>query len=105
MSPPAPASALVRAVLLVGDTALGRSAQPRPDKARRRALQARRRAEGEAAVPAIDAILARYGGRRIGEVTSLGTVAVETTAEGIRMLRATPVVQAVLEDQPLTLLH
>jgi putative DNA methylase len=58
-----------------------------------------------AAVPAIEAILSRYGGRRIGEVTSLGTVAVETTAEGIRMLRATPVVQAVLEDEPLTLLH
>lgn len=56
-------------------------------------------------MPAIDAILARYGGRRIGEVTTLGTVAVETTAEGMRMLRATPAVQAVLEDQPLTLLH
>jgi NADPH-dependent ferric siderophore reductase len=81
-SAPAPPPALVRAVLLVGDAA-----------------------SGAAAVPAIEAILSRYGGRRIGEVTSLGTVAVETTAEGIRMLRATPVVQAVLEDEPLTLLH
>ncbi len=96
---------LVRVVLLVGDAAVNRSAQPRLGKAGRRALQARRRAQGEAAVPVIDEILSRHGGRRIGEVTSLGTVAVETTAEGIRMLRAMPAVQDVLDDQPLTLLH
>lgn len=107
MNAPAPdtTGGLVRAVLLVGDAAVGRDGQSRPDTTARRALLARRRAEGEAAVPAIDAILSRHGGRRLGEVSSLGTVAVETTTEGLRRLRATPAIQAVLEDQPLTLLH
>jgi len=52
--------------------------------------------------PAIDAILRDNGGRRLGdEPTALGTIAVETTANGVRALAESEHVAAILDDQPV----
>ncbi|NCA71729.1 MAG: hypothetical protein EOM91_16945 [Sphingobacteriia bacterium] len=64
-----------------------------------------RRDEARDAIPIIDAVLARCGGRRIGEATTLGTLTIETTAEGIQMLRRTASVKSVIRDQPVTMGH
>lgn len=98
----APGQELVRAVVLISKANGSSTAARRPSRGERRSLIELRRSEAEDAFPAIDAILKRFGGRRIGGATALGTVAVETTAEGIRMLRVAPVVEAIMEDQPLT---
>ena len=57
-----------------------------------------------AALEEVDGVLARFNGQRLGkEVDALGSVLVETTAQGIKELAASKHVKAVLEDQPVTL--
>ena len=93
---------LIRAVLLLSKASRAVGQGQRPSREARRAMQERQRAAAQEAFPAIDAILERYGGRRIGGATVLGTVAVETTAEGIQMLKGAPAVESIMQDQPLT---
>ena len=57
------------------------------------------RSQAERALPAIDAILEQQGGRRVGDINTLGAITIETTADGIRQLAEAPEVKAVLEDQ------
>ena len=53
----------------------------------------------------MDEILAKCGGRRLDdEVSALGTVAVEATPAGIRILANLRDVKTVIEDQNLSLL-
>ena len=58
------------------------------------------RQAGSAALDSIDKILAGHDGKRLANgAGSLGTVPVETTAEGIRALAESDQVKAILEDQ------
>ena len=58
----------------------------------------------EASIAGIDAVLRRFGGSRLSEQpTAAGSLAVETTPEGLRALAELDAVRAVLEDQPLVL--
>jgi hypothetical protein len=60
------------------------------------------RQAARAALPDIDRILEVYGGKRLSEdVDALGSLTVETTAEGVRALADSEHVKAVLEDQPI----
>ena len=53
----------------------------------------------------MDEILAKFGGRRLDDdVSALGTVAVEATPAGIRILAGLKNVKTVLEDQNVSLL-
>ncbi|HVT18653.1 MAG TPA: hypothetical protein VHQ90_21040 [Thermoanaerobaculia bacterium] len=62
------------------------------------------RAASDAALPAIDRVLARTGGRRLAaHADTLGCLPIETTAAGILELAASQHVKAVLEDQPISL--
>lgn len=58
------------------------------------------------ALPAIDAVLRRHGGRRISNnPDALGTIVVETTPEGMEALKALESVDGVIEDQPVSLIR
>ncbi len=61
---------------------------------------------GERAVPEIDRILKDHGGRRLAEHASvLRSLPVETTPAGLRALAASGRVRAIIEDQPIALVH
>jgi hypothetical protein len=56
-----------------------------------------------AALSDIDEILSRFDGKRLAEqVSALGSIPVETTAEGIRALAESEHVKAILEDQAIS---
>jgi len=58
------------------------------------------------ALPAVDAVLRRFGGRRISKKPdALGTIVVETTPEGMEALKALESVDGVVEDRPVTLIR
>jgi hypothetical protein len=52
----------------------------------------------------VDAILARFHGRRLAEgPNALGYIPVETTSSGIRALAQSDSVRGIIEDQPVRL--
>ena len=74
--------------------------------AERRKVIRRLRTEADQALPEIDRVLARFGGRRLANhVNALGSLPVEATPAGIRALAASARVEAILEDQPISLLR
>ncbi len=63
------------------------------------------RISARSVLPEIDELLAREDGKRLSEdVNALGSVTVETTAQGIAALARLSSVKAILEDQPVSLL-
>lgn len=98
-----PADTKLHAVVLLY-TSAGRSASQRraPDQ-RQAAIDALRDVSRPVLVD-VDQILAKWGGRRLDdEVSPLGTVAVEATPAGIKVLADLKDVKAVLEDQNISL--
>jgi len=92
----------VRAVVLLHTRGAGSGRRQSPS-ARQEAIAAVR-AAAALALPDIDAILEHHGGQRLAsEPGALGSIAVETTPAGVLALAALPHVQAILEDQPLSL--
>jgi hypothetical protein len=96
-----PRTRLVRAVLLLSEPTGSSGRSRRPSGSERQEILKRVRSQAERALPAIDAIVERQGGRRIGEINALGSITIETTIDGIRKLAEAPEVKAVLEDQPI----
>ncbi len=94
-------------VIVVFDTARKRSTgERRPLSQERSASIAVIRNAAEKALPAVDMILKKCGGRRLADqVNSLGTLPIETTRFGVNELVKAPFVRALLEDQPVTLLN
>ncbi len=75
----------------------------RPD---RRSAVHRSRQAAEQALPDIDTILKRYGGHRLADGrNALGSIPVETTAEGIKALAASKYVKVILENQSISLIQ
>jgi hypothetical protein len=75
----------------------------RPDRSKRQAAIGEIRDSASAALSEIDAILARFDGRRLSDApTALGTIMVETSAEGMAALSKSQHVKAILQDQPIT---
>ncbi|MFN8634034.1 MAG: hypothetical protein U0893_09280 [Chloroflexota bacterium] len=77
-----------------------------PDRSVRRSERAATvetlRSAMQPALAEVDRILASAGGRRLpGDLSALGAVPVETTAEGAHALAASDHVRALLEDQPI----
>jgi len=92
----------VRAVVMLqtgGETkiSVGRASSPEREAAIEQVRQAAR-----ALLPHIDRILERYDGQRLTEdVNALGSIVVETTAEGIKALAASEYVKTMFEDQSI----
>jgi hypothetical protein len=90
----------IRAIVMLqaGDPATA-NARRRASSEREAALRSARQ-RVESALPDIDQVLEKFGGKRLsGEMDALGAVSVETTAAGVRGLTSLECVKAVLEDQ------
>jgi sorbitol-specific phosphotransferase system component IIA len=81
---------------------LGKAGERR-SRDERAAVIAQMRSRASQALKEIDAILARFDGRRLSEAPSaLGTIAVESTPAGIAALSESDRVKAILQDQPVS---
>ena len=99
-----PAHEKLYAVVLLEPIREQRSSKRHGPRKRRAAVGALRMACRPVLVD-MDEILAKFGGRRIDDdVSALGTVAVEATPTGIRILANLKDVKTVLEDQVISLL-
>ena len=96
----------VRALIILQ---CGNKASPagrRGSQAEREAMIADIKDSTAVALAEVDRVLARFDGRRLGkEVDAIGSVLVETTAQGIMDLAGSKHVKAVLEDQPVALVR
>jgi hypothetical protein len=92
----------VRAVVLLRTKGAAEPSGRRQSPKERAAAVEAVRASAERALEDVDKVLARFDGKRLAKrPDALGSVPVETTAEGIRALASSRRVQAILEDQPL----
>jgi hypothetical protein len=93
----------VRAIVLLCTDDIRAPVAKRESRIDRKATIERIRQSAETALPVIDQILDRFGGRRLThQVNALGSIPVETTSAGISALVASEHVKAILEDQPLS---
>lgn len=96
----------VQAMLLLKLRGRARPTAARTTLAERQVIVGEAAAAADQAVPEIDRILSDHGGRRLAErVNALGSLPVETTPSGLRALAASGQVRAILEDQPVSLIH
>ncbi len=78
----------------------------RVSRATRQSAVRKRRNAATQALPQIDSILQRFGGRRLANSpNALGIIPVETTPAGIKALAASKHVKAVLENQRISLMR
>jgi lysophospholipase L1-like esterase len=92
----------VRAIVMLQTGENSATGSRRPTRQRRAETLEQIRQASRAALPDIDRILERYHGQRLSEdVDALGSITVETTAEGIRALAASEHVKAIFEDQSI----
>ena len=98
-----PPDQAIRLILLVqvpttSDQPVGRASR----RATRAATIEAVRAAAQPGLAEVDRILAQHDGRRLnGDLSALGAVAVETTAQGAHALAESDQVRALLEDQPV----
>lgn len=96
----------IRAILLLYASKAPSGRGERQTPAQRESTIEAIREVATASLPAIDGILASFGGRRLTEgPDALGSVLVETTPACVRALAASEHVKAILEDQPISLLR
>jgi hypothetical protein len=92
----------VRAMVMLRAGENGQAPPRRAARHERQQIVEKTRQAARAALPDIDRILKIYGGSRLSEdVDALGSLTVETTAEGVRALADSEHVKAILEDQPI----
>lgn len=93
----------VRAMVLL-QTATNGTITPRPSRKERKEAIEKVREASRSSLPDIDEILAHYDGKRLSEdVDALGSITIESTAEGIKALADSDLVKAILEDQSIFL--
>jgi sorbitol-specific phosphotransferase system component IIA len=92
----------VRAVVLLRTQGTAKPSGKRQSPEERAAAVEAVRSSAERALGDVDKVLARFDGKRLAKKPdALGSIPVETTADGIRALASSRRVQAILEDQPL----
>ena len=90
----------VRAIVMLRPEANGMARTRRPSRSERQSAANWAKQSAEAALPLIDQILERYDGHRLAEHPDLlGTIHVETTADGVFALADSDCVKAIMEDQ------
>ena len=96
--------ATVRVAIVLDAPALPRVTGRAKPRDRRQQIVRETRAAANTAIDEIDEVIEEYGGRRLAEsADALGSIAVETTALGIRALANIKNIKAILEDQPVFL--
>ena len=97
-----PPKQTLRAMVMLRTDENGVSKADRSSRQEREATIQRVREASRSALPEIDLILTCHHGKRLSDdVDALGSITVETTAEGIKELSASEHVKAILEDQPI----
>ena len=97
-----PPKQLVRAMVMLRTDENSMMSPARPSRQERETRIQQVREASRSALPHIDLILERHHGKRLSDdIDALGSITVETTAEGIRDLSASEHVKAILEDQPI----
>lgn len=93
----------IRMIVLLSIPALAHQGSGRASRrANRAATIEAMRAAAQPGFAEVDRVLTQHGGRRLnGNLSALGAVAVETTADGARALAESEQVRAILEDQPV----
>lgn len=93
----------LRAIIVLHTPEAKSSSGKRPTRGERQAVIDEIRKHAPQAIENIDAILTRFGGRRLSEhPTALSTIAVESTPAGIAALSESNYVKAILQDQPVS---
>ncbi len=99
-------SSTVQAVVLIASSIVEDSPSRLERVAKRREMREAVHAAAAMALPEIDQVLARFGGRRLADaVDAFGGLPVETTPAGIRALANTEGVRAILENQAVLPMH
>ena len=96
----------VRALVLVRTGQVAKGTGRRQSAAERKAAVDAIKAATTAALPEIDEILGQFDGRRLADVpNAMGCLPVETTSAGVEAIAQSELVEAILEDQPISLLQ
>lgn len=93
----------VRAIVMLKRTAEERDGRGKSRGDRRAEAKARRQEGVTALLDELEGVLKNYGGKRLGAATTLGAVPVEVKVSGIEALARLDSVDAILEDQPISL--
>ena len=92
-------------VMLRSSTGVGKSGRRQSGSDRQAAIDAARRS-AQSTLADIDAILKRWGGKRLSDAPdALGAIVVQTTRGGITALAKSGHVKAILEDQSVFLVR
>ena len=95
----------IRIVVMLYTSEMGKKSRHQPRAERKKAMESILEASKKA-IPEIDAILNRYGGEKWASAPDvLGCLPLETTVSGVNALTSLKEVKAVLEDQPISLIH
>jgi hypothetical protein len=93
----------VRAVVLIRTPGQGKGTGRRQSREERRAKVEAIQTAAASALEELDRILGQHDGKRLAESpNALGTIPIEATAEGVRAVAESDVVEAVLEDQAIS---
>lgn len=93
----------IRAIVLLDVETDTAGATRRLTSEERQAAMEAARIFAQSALPEIDELLVREDGKRLSEdVSALGSITVEATAQGIAALARLHSVKAILEDQPIS---
>ena len=93
----------VRAIVLIRTPGQGKGTGRRQSREERQAKVAAIQSAAGSAFEEIDRILGQYDGKRLAESPdALGCVPIEATREGVLAVAESEVVEAVLEDQPIS---
>jgi hypothetical protein len=96
------AKQMVRAVVMLRTSETGAAESSRPRGQQRAEVIEKVRQASQVGLPDIDRVIEQFGGKRLSEdADALGSIIIETTAEGIRALAASVHVKAILEDQSI----
>jgi hypothetical protein len=91
----------VRAIVLL-QTEYSEPVETRARGNRKAIIDATRKSAGEA-LPDIDDVLGKFGGKRLDQgVSALGSILIEATPAGIKALAELEQVKAIFEDQPIS---
>jgi hypothetical protein len=93
----------VRAIVLIRAPGQGKGTGRRQSREERRAKVEAVQTAAASALEELDRILGQHEGKRLADApNALGTIPIEATADGVRAVAESPLVEAVLEDQAIS---
>lgn len=95
----------IQAIVLIRPPRQGKGAGRRQSREERQAKVAAIQTAAASALEELDRILGQHDGKRLAESpNALGCIPIEATRQGVLAVAESELVEAVLEDQPISLL-